>query len=475
MNYLGFFISILVVLDTALHGWLNNRRKMPRQLLYVWSYDSQAPGAVSKSLVPIQLFLPDVVENGPSDPYIASILTLTTAQGERVEDIKVHQLPRCSDTPTRDFLPDVEGDDFAADFVHVFTVARVALELVRNIVTSELGWKGKWRWAWQQRDGKWSTTNRSTMGDPPAVWSGDWEPSPLRIIPHAGEKFGASYFRSKRAILFYVSVVPELATKMYSCRPMSIVVHEAAHAILDAIDPSLYTNTGSMNRGGDDDAEDVRRTCDILHEAFADAMWVFTALAFPMWCDEALRESGGNLRRPCRANQMGAQCRSSCEAEEALEDARRSFLDVRTSWDCGRGVYSCSTVFVSFLWDIVVEVHAARLFSSSNEALNLHATAAALCHTFVRSVCRCVKSWERPSFPVLVEVLSSLDLGVSVLQSQEFQSSTQCDVLDAKVESQVKMVASKIAEITASCAATRQIGSLGIQRAKQRVKMLGDW
>lgn len=448
---------------------------MPRQQLFLWDFPSQVPGASNKKMSPVTVFLPDTVADGPSDPYIASILTLTTAQGDCSQETLVRQLPRAVDTGDnngRDFFPDLDGDDFAADFMHVFTAARLTLELVRAVVNSELGWKGRWRWAWQQKDRVASN----------AIWSGEWEPSPLRIIAHAGVKLGASYYRSKRALLFFVAPVPELKAKLYSCRSLSMVVHETGHAILDAIDPSLYGSPGDAMTV----REDVRRACDIIHEAFADACWMFMALGQPSWCSEVLEECKGNLRNPCRANQVGASSHPSTpttttttggnhdEPPASIQDTQRSFLDPRTSWDCGRGVYNCSTVFVSFLWDSLVKAHEAALFSPRNAASNLHTSATALSHIFIRAVCRCVRTWKEPSISILVTELCNRDAAMIVLNTSEFQSAVE-DVSSVRCDEDVCRIASIICEGISSAASARRINSLGETRAKQRAGTLGDW
>lgn len=449
---------------------------MPRQTLYVWDFASQIPGTSNKKLVPVQVFLPTIVEDGPSDPYVASILTLTTSQGECSKETLVRQLPRAVVTNEgRDFFPDLDGDDFAADFMHVFTTSRIALEIMRGAINAELGWRGQWRWAWQQKESVAKTSPSSaTAAAPPAVWSGDWEPSPLRIIAHAGVKLGASYYRSKRALLFFVSPIPELRVKFYSCRSMSMVAHETGHAILDAIEPALYNNNNN---------DDARRTSDIIHEAFADACWMFVSLATPGWCAEVLDECKGQLRTPCRANQVGASSHSGEpqpaasggeeEATSTLHDTQRSFLDPRTSWDCGRGVYHCANVFVAFLWDCLVRMHESSLFAAAGDAAAaLHASAATLCHLFVRAVCRCVKSWTTPSIAVLVAAIGDTDAAVSILKSAELTSSIgRAFAGDGIAEA----IAASICEIIAASAASRRISSLGESRAKQRAGMLGDW
>jgi hypothetical protein len=446
---------------------------MPRQTLYLWEFPSQVPGATNKKLTPVTVFLPDPVADGPSDPYVASILELTTAQGDCSQEMLVRQLPRAVETDSgRDFFPDLDGDDFAADFMHAFTAARLTLELVRAVVNSEMEWKGRWRWAWQQKHQTKATT----------VWSGDWEPSPLRIIAHAGAKLGASYYRSKRALLFFVSPVPELKAKLYSCRSMSMVVHETGHAILDSIDPSLYGY--SANHVASTMSDDVRRTCDIIHEAFADACWMFTALGQPSWCAEVLTECGGQLRTPCRANQVGASTHAAAAATTAtgsnteepatIQETQRSFLDPRTSWECGRGVYHCATVFVSFLWDSLVVTHDAALFSPKNAALNLHASATALCHMFVRAVCRCVRSWNEPSMATLVAEICNTDAAILVMNSAEFQSSLE-DAALVRKDANASRFASVICSFASSAASARRIDSLGETRAKQRAGKFGDW
>lgn len=346
-----------------------------------------------------------------------------------------------------DFSLDIDGDNFTADLVHVFTISRLVVELVRPLVLREKKWS-RWLWAWEQKD-------PSALG------------IPIRIIAHGTEQEGASYKRTRKAVVF--NFLPGASRRIYTCRMNDVIAHEIGHAILDSICPLLYaddSSTASSTREQEALRDRIasHRGADSLHEAFADAMWLCFALSREEWCSEILSECGGDLGRPSRATEIGhAMEHTDPEITGGVGNGVRSALNDKSSTNCGKGVYGSSEVFVGFMWDIV-----RGLFELTGgiATLGLQAAATSLCgiaglllKVLVVALCRA-----SPPLPTFAETYALMkDDGIIA----ECTSEIPAAALWHKV--------SVVQEVVSSCGVQRGIEYLCLSRRQQRSSLFGDY
>jgi hypothetical protein len=335
------------------------------------------------------------ITDGPRDGDIDVTLNLTEdpnpwtppsnwAHPTFGKDLKAAEVATCrvlsssslsTPQPAADFTATVEGDNFVADLVHVYTICRQLCDLITPFAadvdeTGRLRQLGNcWRWAWEG-----AKTSSGTHGR-----------QPLRVIVHGGVREGALYHRGSRSLHFFCT--SQNGMNLYACREAAIVVHELGHAILDAIKPDLYTATEPTltheGKNVDRDQLQARYGAKALHEAFADAMWIFYALrdvasclrvVTPLSSIGALATTRSHVTvlgglRNLRAEAEIVTCpihETTATDEQAFFDAvlrdasfgdARTFLGAVSALNCGKGPYAVGTVFVAFLWDLVTGIN----------------------------------------------------------------------------------------------------------------------
>jgi hypothetical protein len=153
----------------------------------------------------------------------------------------------------------------------------------------------------------------------PIVGAGtQWHPTvgeKLTVYLDEGEDFNAYYDRN--GLNFFHG---EVASRtVYSGESPDVVCHEFGHAVLDAVQPSLWAAMSAEPPA--------------LHEAFADVSAMLSALQLPSLRDTVLAETGGQIDRSSRvsrlAEQLGwaiRQFRPEVVESDCLRNASNSFV-----------------------------------------------------------------------------------------------------------------------------------------------------
>ncbi len=127
----------------------------------------------------------------------------------------------------------------------------------------------------------------------PIVGAGtSWHPTVGRELTanlDEGEEFNAFYDR--KGLNFFHGEVA--GTTVYSGESPDVVCHEFGHAVLDAVQPTLWAAMSAEPPA--------------LHEAFADVSAMLSALQLPSLRDTVLAETGGQIDRSSRVSRLAEQ------------------------------------------------------------------------------------------------------------------------------------------------------------------------
>jgi len=104
----------------------------------------------------------------------------------------------------------------------------------------------------------------------------------LTILPRAGEMLNAFY--DGRNLKFFYQFDKKAKKIVYLADSVDIVAHELGHAVLDTMRPDFWSSQALEIWG--------------FHEAFADISAVVTVMLHDEMIEYALKETGGNLRKP---------------------------------------------------------------------------------------------------------------------------------------------------------------------------------
>ena len=98
-------------------------RAIPKgSCVYLWKQDPSVTRVGIR-----KVFLPHIVNKGPRDNDIEVVMEITNSKGAVEKDHKATE-PALPDS-NNDFLKDIDGDPFAFDLVHTYTVARLTLDM----------------------------------------------------------------------------------------------------------------------------------------------------------------------------------------------------------------------------------------------------------------------------------------------------------------------------------------------------------
>lgn len=117
--------------------------------------------------------------------------------------------------------------------------------------------------------------------------------SHLEVTADAGQQLNAYYSRWEGGLFFFHSPDAQTKETVYSAGSGEVVVHEAGHAILDAIRPG-YFEAWSPDAGA-------------FHEAFGDILAILISLQDERVLDRVLEQTGGDLQKPNLAAAVGEQ------------------------------------------------------------------------------------------------------------------------------------------------------------------------
>jgi len=295
----------------------NKRPAVEGVQCYVWKQDPSVTRIGIR-----KVFFPQELRVGPSDDCIQVVAAINDQNKDTLTTTVV--------SPGQDgnYLIDFAKDPYAFDQVNCWAVVRLAVNMyMRDLHLTE------WRWQWDLQ-----TPN----GVPK---------TPLKIIAHAGEKPNATYTRGKKLLKFYW-IADSNDTKTFLCRSLDIVAHEAGHAILDALKPSLY-NVKTGQPGA-------------LHEAFADLTAMFTVLDQLDMCEDIIAETKCDLRQAkyltAIAEQFGAAMSASPGQPMGDEDevgdsiGMRNMNNTLRGSECPSDPYVMAELFSGYVFDVLCAI-----------------------------------------------------------------------------------------------------------------------
>ena len=259
-------------------------------------------------------FLPGHVKAGPLDSRI-----------------RIEGMPPVSPNTFGDFIG-VPGTA-AFDSIHTFAVVRQVLTMYQRA-------RGGAVLPWQ--------------------WNTGGNIDPLRVFPHAGETQNAFYSRSEKALKFFFfdTTSPPPLHRVFTCRSLDIVAHEAGHAILDALKPSWLLINQPPQTGG-------------LHESFGDLTAIFLALSQMDQVEAIIAQTKANLHNKTFLADMAEEFGLALGRPNGLRNADNDL----TLAQVGTEVHAISQVFTGAIYDIMADIFAFRRNS------RLHDDAATLYET----------------------------------------------------------------------------------------------
>ena len=381
------------------------------------------PGSLGDDFVQVVLHLGCANDVSASSGDAASL----------VRDVKCRSMPKPD--LRGDFLADISGDNFAADLVHCFTASRLALQPFLDDRERFFGVREKWTWAFKTA-------------------------KPLRIIAHAGEREDSCYHRGTGSLKFFH--VASAEGKNYLCRGFDVVAHETGHAILDALNPSLYSaKVGQVAA---------------FHEAFADVVAVFTQISIDALAGPAFDRCEGDLsaapsltavgsgvvefhaaRSAPRGGSISTDDAGAVGGDDRADEASvRNLSNSVNGFSCSRGVYALASLFSGFVWDVVVALYTAlgrKNLASLQDVVR-----------FVRVLLTIV---------VLKDV-SGKDLTFSRIAAAMSERSSEVADLLASAADQ-RLDPQLVKSIVEQCAKSRQLDAVNMTKARFRASLLGDF
>jgi hypothetical protein len=231
-------------------------------------------------------------------------------------------LPAVSPNSFGDFIQ-VPGSD-AFDAVHAYAVVRMTLTMYQRALATG-GNPGTVPWQW----------NSSTNVDP------------LSIFPHGlPDTINAFYSRNERVLKFGDFIPPGSppgSPRVFTCRSLDIVSHEAGHAILDGLRPSWLAWGNPPQTGG-------------LHESFGDLTAIFLALSQLDQVEAIIAQTKANLHDKTFLADMAEQFGLALGRPNGLRNADN---DLKLS-QVGTEVHAVSQVFTGAIYDILADIFAAE-------------------------------------------------------------------------------------------------------------------
>jgi hypothetical protein len=179
----------------------------------------------------------------------------------------------------------------------------------------------------------------------------------LLIVPRAGEWANAFYERATRSLQFFW-FTGDSGSKVYTALSRDIVAHETAHALLDAVVPSLYDSSTPESIA--------------IHEAIADMVAVLMALDSDVLRTSVLARSGNDLgeanafskiAEEFGTSRLGPAGMQRTELRELANDATRVSLAAARP-------HILSTLLSAIFYDTLAHIFDGRLASELDRPLN---------------------------------------------------------------------------------------------------------
>ncbi|MBK8257733.1 MAG: hypothetical protein IPK82_34325 [Polyangiaceae bacterium] len=182
--------------------------------------------------------------------------------------------------------------------------------------------------------------------------------APIRIEPRAGETDNAAYLRGEKVLKFFHFLPPGWpeCARVYTCRSADIVVHETAHAVLDAFRPHwLVPVSGS----GAPSPQTLA-----LHEAFCDLADIFFFLSQLDLVEYVVALTGADLHVPSPLSSLGEQYGLAF----GLTNGFRTALNELTMDDVSTDCHALAQVFTGAVYDSLADIYESALHSHRRES-----------------------------------------------------------------------------------------------------------
>lgn len=276
-------------------------------------------------------FLPGVIVQGPGDARIVA--------GQP-------GIAPVSPNAFGDFIVAPNTDQF--DAVHTFAVVRQTLTMYQRAMASG-----------------------GVPAPLPWQWNGGGNTAPLQVYPHGlPNVMNAYYSRSDRALKFGDFVASGAAERMFTCRSLDIVSHEAGHAVLDGLKPNWLLSSNPPQTGG-------------LHESFGDLTAIFLTLSQLDQVEAIIAQTRADLHDKTFLADMAEQFGLALGRPNGLRNADN---DLKLS-EAGNEVHAISQVFTGAIYDILADLFAhERHPGREDDAALLHRVGDYLCGLVLRAL-----------------------------------------------------------------------------------------
>ena len=247
-----------------------------------------------------KVFLPGLVLQGPRDARVNS--------GQP-------GIAPVSPNVFGDFILSPNTDQF--DAIHTFAIVRLTLTMYQRALAAG--------------------GNAAPL---PWQWNNASNTAPLDVFPHGlPNVMNAYYSRSDKALKFGDFIPSGGTERVYTCRSLDIVSHEAGHAVLDGLKPRWLLSINPPQTGG-------------LHESFGDLTAIFLTLSQLDQVEAVIAQTKSDLHDRTFLADMAEQFGLALGRPNGLRNADN---DLKLS-DTGNEVHAISQVFTGAIYDILADI-----------------------------------------------------------------------------------------------------------------------
>lgn len=264
--------------------------------LRIWKQDPSVLGIE----VPRTIYIHTQIHDGPSDSQIT------------IQDIS----PVAADL-NRDFLLEPAANPDAFDAVHTYAIVRQVLTMYQRVLGKKMAWE----------------------------WNTESNEETIKVYPHAGETENAYYSRDEKALKFFYFTPPKnsgLTAKVYTCRSIDVVAHEAGHAVLDSLKPKWLSFASPAQTGA-------------LHESFGDLTSLFLILSQMDQVEYIVAQTKADLHQKSILSQLAEEFGLAFKMTNGLRNADN---DLKLS-EVTSEVHSLSQVFTGAIFDVIADLFTA--------------------------------------------------------------------------------------------------------------------
>ncbi|OKH54609.1 hypothetical protein NIES2101_07325 [Calothrix sp. HK-06] len=264
--------------------------------LRIWKQDPSVKGIDT----PRTIYVHTQVNDGPSDSQI-------TIQG----------IPSVPADLNRDFLLEPAANVDAFDAVHTYAIVRQVLTMYQRVLGKKMDWQ----------------------------WNSDTHEETIKVYPHAGETENAYYSREEKALKFFYFTPPRdsgLTAKVYTCRSIDVVAHEAGHAVLDSLKPQWLSFSSPAQTGA-------------LHESFGDLTSLFLILSQMDQVEYIVAQTKADLHQKSILSQLAEEFGLAFKLTNGLRNADNDLKLSQVTLE----VHSLSQVFTGAIYDVIADLFTA--------------------------------------------------------------------------------------------------------------------